>query len=133
MTGRNPWAVLRVAEDAPYTEVQRAFRRRVKQTHPDRGGQAAEFAVVIDAFARLRHDIGPSPRPTPRGPSPYDRWIEPSRPRRSWSDTLRPFATGSQWAGPVRTPPGVTAETGFTTVLAAEMARTQGTAAPAFV
>jgi curved DNA-binding protein CbpA len=53
MTGRNPWVVLGVAEDALHYEVQRAHRRRVKQTHPDRGGDGAQFAAVAQAFEAL--------------------------------------------------------------------------------
>ena len=43
MTGRNPWAVLGLAEDASYEDIQRAYRGKVKQTHPDRGGAASDF------------------------------------------------------------------------------------------
>src|SRR5580698_2004832 len=79
MTGRNPWAVLGLAEDAPYEEIQRAYRRKVKQTHPDRGGAADEFRAVANAVKDLRR-LGP-PRPAATLPSPYDRWLRPHRPK----------------------------------------------------
>jgi hypothetical protein len=104
MTGRNPWVVLGVAEDAPYHEVQVAFRRRVKQTHPDGGGDAAEFAVVVDAFEVVRRAFAPQPgqapapqpRRVPARPTPYDRWLRPCAPVRSWSGDRRtaPVASG---------------------------------------
>jgi curved DNA-binding protein CbpA len=88
MTGRNPWAVLGVAEDAPYEEIQRAYRRKVKQTHPDRGGAAGDFRAVANAVKELRR-LGP-PRPVATLPSQYDRWLRPGRPKGSRADHGRP-------------------------------------------
>ncbi len=51
MPARNPWEVLGVEEGASYEVVRRAFRWRVKQTHPDAGGDATEFEAVIRAYA----------------------------------------------------------------------------------
>jgi len=89
MTGRNPWVVLCVAEDAPYHEVQRAFRRRVKQTHPDGGGDALEFARVVEAFDAVRQTLPVQDRRWPIRPTPYDRWLGPSRPMETWKDDDR--------------------------------------------
>jgi len=77
MTGRNPWAVLGVAEDAPHHEVQHAYRRRVKHTHPDSGGDAGEFAAVVAAFETIC-SLRPAPHrhQSPRRPAPYDRWVQ---------------------------------------------------------
>jgi hypothetical protein len=86
MTGRNPWVVLCVAEDAPGPEVQRAFRRRLRQTHPDRGGGGGEFATVVQAFADARHTLPPKRHPSPFRPTPYDGWLTPHRPTRSWTE-----------------------------------------------
>jgi hypothetical protein len=120
MTGGNPWAVLCVAEDAPFHEVQRAFRRRVKQTHPDGGGDAGEFASVVRAFEAVRgtrplHRHCNAPRPTP-----YDGWLRPCRPSPSWNDD---GCTG--W------PPASTATSGsttsdFTAILRTELAKVGG-------
>jgi len=102
MTGRNPWAVLGVAEDATDDEIRRAFRRRVKQTHPDRGGDAGECAAVLRAFDAVRPAVAPRPpspapapfaapppsrRPGPARPTPYDRWVRPGRAGRCWTET----------------------------------------------
>jgi hypothetical protein len=92
MTGRNPWVVLCVAEDAPYTEVQRAFRRRVKETHPDGGGDAGEFATVVQAFAQVRHTLPPTRQRGPFQPTPYDGWLRPHRPTRSWTEDGQPLS-----------------------------------------
>jgi hypothetical protein len=91
MTGRNPWAVLRVAEGAPYEEIQRAFRRRVKQTHPDSGGHAVEFAAVVEAFEAVRTPAAPVAGPTRRRSTPYDIWTRPFPSGHSWGEDVRPL------------------------------------------
>jgi hypothetical protein len=122
MTGRNPWVVLSVAEDAPYTEVQRAFRRRVKQTHPDRGGDAGEFATVVRAFADVRHTLGPEPHRRPLRPTPYDGWVRPHRPPRWWTEDALLVSVAAP--GPDgRAAAGSGPESDFSTVLRREMAK----------
>jgi len=124
MTGRNPWAVLGVPEDATYLEIQRAYRRLVKQTHPDSGGDAGEFAAVAHAVEAVRRVVPPPPRQLPARPTPYDSWINPSRATRSWTE------------GGFRAPPGSSPSGGswatftvasvgadFPTVLSAEISR----------
>ena len=49
----NPHAVLGVRSDATPDELRSAWRRAAKATHPDRGADEAEFAVVASAYARL--------------------------------------------------------------------------------
>lgn len=34
--------------------IRRAYRRRARETHPDRGGSPAEFAALHDAYLRLK-------------------------------------------------------------------------------
>lgn len=85
MTGRNPWEVLGVAEGTPRNEVLAAFRRRAKETHPDHGGAAAEFAALVEAFDTVRGSL-PRPRRCPTHPTPYDAWLRPSRPVRVWPE-----------------------------------------------
>jgi hypothetical protein len=34
--------------------IHRAYRRRARETHPDRGGSPAEFAALHDAYLRLK-------------------------------------------------------------------------------
>jgi len=47
------WAVLGLAPDADAIAVKRAFRQRALETHPDRGGEAAQFREVQRAYERL--------------------------------------------------------------------------------
>jgi hypothetical protein len=93
MTGWNPWAVLGLAEDASYEEIQRAFREKVKQTHPDRGGAAGDFRAVANAVEDLRR-LRPQ-RPAATIPSLSDRWLRPHRPKGSQADYGRPSHRGS--------------------------------------
>ena len=130
MTGGNPWAVLCVAEDAPFHEVQRAFRRRVKQTHPDGGGDAGEFASVVRAFEAVRgtrplHRHCNAPRPTP-----YDGWLRPSGPPASWTDDgLSTETTSGAPADHGMTSTVTSGATEFSTVLHTEMSKAMASAA----
>jgi curved DNA-binding protein CbpA len=47
---RSPFEVLQVDPDADETEVKRAYRRRMKETHPDQGGSAEAFRQVREAY-----------------------------------------------------------------------------------
>jgi hypothetical protein len=93
MDGRRARAVLGVGGDAGPDEIRRAFRARAFATHPDHGGNAAEFAAVQHAFAVLR-DVAPTHRirPTLLHAHPhvdvYDSPVRP-RPERVFSDVLR--------------------------------------------
>jgi len=58
-----PYEVLRVKKKATAEQVTRAFRKRSMETHPDRGGDAAELQAVVRAYrllidpaARKRYD-----------------------------------------------------------------------------
>ncbi|XVH30983.1 ferredoxin Fer [Haloferacaceae archaeon DSL9] len=46
----SPFAVLQIDPGADADEIERAYRRRVKETHPDLGGSAEEFQLVIAAY-----------------------------------------------------------------------------------
>jgi DnaJ-domain-containing protein 1 len=47
------WEVLGLAPGADAIAIKRAFRQRALETHPDRGGQAAQFREVQRAYERL--------------------------------------------------------------------------------
>ena len=87
--GRDPWVVLGLAEGATQGDARRAFRRLVKQTHPDTGGDAGAFAAVFDAYTELRRSLPPDPPPPPpvRPENPYDRVLRPVPVHRSWSES----------------------------------------------
>ena len=86
-----PRTVLGLPLDATRAEAQRAFRRLAKQTHPDAGGNAAEFRAVAGAWADL---AGSLPTRRVSGSSPHVQAYEPSRSRVLWSEP-RPAATSS--------------------------------------
>lgn len=50
----SPYEVLGVDADADKATVVRAYRRRVKETHPDQGGSTAEFKRVQEAYAAIQ-------------------------------------------------------------------------------
>ncbi len=49
-----PFDVLQVDPDASDEVIDRAYRRRVLETHPDQGGSAEEFQRVRRAYERLK-------------------------------------------------------------------------------
>ncbi|WP_224337468.1 ferredoxin Fer [Haloprofundus halobius] len=49
----SPFDVLGVDSDADDAEIERAYRRRVKEAHPDHGGSASEFQLVYTAYRQL--------------------------------------------------------------------------------
>lgn len=50
-----PYEVLGVSPDATEDEIKAAYRRACMTHHPDRGGDAAAFQAVTEAFAALQH------------------------------------------------------------------------------
>jgi hypothetical protein len=79
MTPAEAAAILRVRTDATPAEVESAYRRRARNSHPDRisGGSAEEIAAATDEFARVveahevmsrfavAYPITPAPMPAP--------------------------------------------------------------------
>jgi len=49
----SPYDTLRVDSDADEDELKRAYRERVKETHPDLGGSEAAFKRVEQAYEQL--------------------------------------------------------------------------------
>ena len=49
----DPYLILDVARMAPAPEIKLAYRRKVQVAHPDRGGDAAAFVLVVKAFGLL--------------------------------------------------------------------------------
>ncbi|WP_096389533.1 ferredoxin Fer [Halopenitus persicus] len=50
---RSPYEVLGIDADADDGEIERAYRRRVLETHPDHGGSAREFQTVREAYEAI--------------------------------------------------------------------------------
>jgi len=61
-TGRDPaaaaFAELGVSAEATVDEVKSAYRRRVKETHPDQGGDEDEFKRVREAYTTAKKHAG---------------------------------------------------------------------------
>mgnify|MGYP000182788154 FL=1 len=81
----DPFDVLGVDPDADDAEISRAYRRRVKETHPDQGGSREAFMQLQQAYAAVREgDVelrddgsiaesatdGATPTSEPQGPPP---------------------------------------------------------------
>ncbi|WP_345783462.1 ferredoxin Fer [Halomontanus rarus] len=49
----SPFDILQIDADADAAEIESAYRRRVKEAHPDHGGSAAEFRRVQAAYEEL--------------------------------------------------------------------------------
>ncbi|WP_303659897.1 ferredoxin Fer [Haladaptatus salinisoli] len=54
----SPFDILGVDSDADDAEIVEAYRRRVKETHPDVGGSAREFQLVQTAYEQLQEGYG---------------------------------------------------------------------------
>lgn len=69
MTIHEAYAILGVSPSASATEIKAAYRRRVNETHPDKGGDPAEFIRVRAAYeilmAYLSEAIGEEEAPLP--------------------------------------------------------------------
>lgn len=57
----SPFEVLNVDADATDEEVERAYRRRVLEAHPDHGGSTHEFQQVRDAYETIQADDDATP------------------------------------------------------------------------
>lgn len=55
----SPYEVLQVDPDADPAEIDRAYRRRVKEAHPDQGGSPRAFQLVRAAYEELAASDGP--------------------------------------------------------------------------
>ena len=94
-----PYEVLRVAVSATDDQLRRAYRRRLRETHPDTGGVAAEFTAVQLAWekigtvaARARYDSGHT-----RSTAHETFEARPSAPRRDTRPTARSYGHPGGW------------------------------------
>jgi len=73
---QSPFDVLRVDTDAEESEIERAYRERVKEAHPDQGGSVEEFQAVRTAYERLKagyRENGHLPEPDAADDEPQRR------------------------------------------------------------
>jgi curved DNA-binding protein CbpA len=54
----SPFEVLGIDPGSDREEIKTAYKRRIKQAHPDHGGSAAEFQRVRAAYERLKNGYG---------------------------------------------------------------------------
>jgi len=54
----SPYDVLLIDQDADEEEIERAYRERVKQAHPDQGGSSEEFQLVKAAYQEIKSGTG---------------------------------------------------------------------------
>jgi hypothetical protein len=90
----NPHDVLGVRPGASPEQVRAAWRRKVLATHPDRGGDEAAFAAVLEAYRALTgeappHASGVAPVVFFRRSGPAARAVRWWRRRRSGRTTER--------------------------------------------
>ncbi|HET6337839.1 MAG TPA: J domain-containing protein [Polyangiales bacterium] len=52
-TPRSAWSVLGLEPGANVAAIRRAFHDRALESHPDQGGDAAQFRAVLRAYERL--------------------------------------------------------------------------------
>lgn len=76
------YTVLRVSSTATHDELRRAYHSRVREYHPDRGGDAKKIALVNKAWEKVgtpeerakydRHlaELARAQEPSPRTPAP---------------------------------------------------------------
>jgi curved DNA-binding protein CbpA len=81
----SPFEILGVDPDADDAEIVDAYRRRVKEVHPDTGGSSREFRMVQTAYERIENgyrpgDPIPGPDTTPEPPATDDDAGEPAEP-----------------------------------------------------
>lgn len=76
MSDRDPYLILGIAQGATPEEIRAAFRRKVRQRHPDTAAEPEEgsdvqevleaYHTLINAALNDRHDSSRSERPDPR-------------------------------------------------------------------
>lgn len=97
----SPYDVLGVTRDAGIEELRRAYRRRLRETHPDTGGDAVRFQAVQNAWARIG-DPGARAafdRGQPSDPSPAARPHEgPTHRRADAAPKARSYGHPGGWA-----------------------------------
>jgi hypothetical protein len=60
------WAILGLPQGAPASAVRRAFHAKALETHPDQGGDAERFRMVMRAFERLTNKTKRRAKPRKR-------------------------------------------------------------------
>jgi hypothetical protein len=117
-TGRTPWEVLGITDTATFSDVKRAYFRRVRRCHPDApGGGAEAFQEIQAAFEALRRVASSDERSArPSRGTPYNSWLARPRTPRQWTDDDRVLTQNAVTFTSIQ-------RTTFVDVLVAEMRR----------
>lgn len=88
----SPYQVLGVAASASDEELRRAYRRLLRETHPDTGGDPVRFIAVQAAWERVGSPDARASYDRGHGPAGEPASWAPSRPDRSERGPTRPAA-----------------------------------------
>src|SRR5262249_24755975 len=105
---RDPYRVLGVSHSVSAEQLHDAYRRRVKETHPDRpGGSAEAFKEVQEAYEQLRDRARPTATPDmdARMSKLEDELREAHRAREEAAAAAREAAAAAQRAAAAMRPP----------------------------
>lgn len=96
----DPYEVLGVSRTAPDSVIKAAYKARIRETHPDNGGDPAAAQAVNDAYAaltdpdrRARLDQQPRRSTPPPAPAPEPAAGPPSSPQSHQSAPTPVYAT----------------------------------------
>jgi hypothetical protein len=94
-----PYEVLGVSASATEDELRRAYRRRLRETHPDTGGRASEFTAVQLAWEKIGTITARAAYDGGRSASVVHETFEqrPERPRRDTRPTARSYGHPGGW------------------------------------
>jgi hypothetical protein len=89
----DPYRILGISRKCTREAVKSAFRVRVWQAHPDRGGEAETFIQICTAYKQILEDLergprsgGPNPARAPRNARPAAPPDSPRDPKPIWLD-----------------------------------------------
>jgi len=72
----SPFEVLGIEPDADDATVRDAYRRRVKEAHPDRGGSTREFQRVKEAYEKIQNGWEPADESGPPQPGESESSVD---------------------------------------------------------
>jgi DnaJ domain/Nuclease-related domain len=91
------YEVLGVSAKASDDELRRAYRRRLRQTHPDTGGVAREFTAVQLAWAKVGNPAARAEYDSGRSVPRAVFEAQPAAPRRDTRPTARSYGHPGGW------------------------------------
>ncbi|SDH54458.1 J domain-containing protein [Microbacterium sp. 77mftsu3.1] len=101
----DPFETLGVSRTAPDSVIKAAYRARIRETHPDSGGTAADAQAINDAYAALsdparREELRRRQEAPPASPGPATP--PPPQPAAAQAPKTMPERTYSQFSPPTK-------------------------------